>query len=361
MHPAVDNCTLLGRWAAPPTAGAPRTRPSSTASGRRPSRRSAWSTPTSSASTRSRTTATAPQCDRAPRRPPQRGNGAGTYAYVDVDAEAGQVNALGTDAIKVGMLYKPAVVTPIGTTAALNTQEFVSGGDTAPRSRPSLAQAFEVNATGGTFVADVNHLKSKGSACAQPDPSDGQGNCNARAHESRPRRWPRGWPTDPTGTGESDAAHPRRPQRLRRRRTRSAPSEQAGYTNLVRRFLGDEAYSYVFDGQWGYLDHALGSAGLVGQVDRCHGVPHQRRRAVGARLQHRLQVHQPGRGASTHPTSSGVSDHDPSHRRPPPNTAAQRGRGVRRHARVVRPRVRASRSTSATGTPRTPTGHRRVG
>ena len=33
----------------------------------------------------------------------------------------GQVNALGTDAIKVGMLYKPAEVTPIGKTAALNT------------------------------------------------------------------------------------------------------------------------------------------------------------------------------------------------------------------------------------------------
>ena len=32
----------------------------------------------------------------------------GTYAFVDVDAETGQVNAAGTDAIKVGVLYKPA-------------------------------------------------------------------------------------------------------------------------------------------------------------------------------------------------------------------------------------------------------------
>ena len=45
---------------------------------------------------------------------------------------------------------------------------FVNGGDPAPRTRPSLAQAFEVNATGGIFVADVNHLKSKGSACSTP-------------------------------------------------------------------------------------------------------------------------------------------------------------------------------------------------
>jgi predicted extracellular nuclease len=38
--------------------------------------------------------------------------------------------------------------------------------------------------------------------------------------------------------------------------------EAAGYTNLVSSFLGEDAYSYVFDGQWGYLDHALGSADL---------------------------------------------------------------------------------------------------
>ena len=48
-------------------------------------------------------------------------HGAGTYAYIDVDAETGQKNALGTDAIKVGMLYKPAKVTPVGDTAVLNT------------------------------------------------------------------------------------------------------------------------------------------------------------------------------------------------------------------------------------------------
>ena len=32
----------------------------------------------------------------------------GTYALIDADAATGQVNALGTDAIKVGMIYKPA-------------------------------------------------------------------------------------------------------------------------------------------------------------------------------------------------------------------------------------------------------------
>jgi hypothetical protein len=42
--------------------------------------------------------------------------------------------------------------------------------------------------------------------------------------------------------------------------------ENAGFTNLVESFIGPDAYSYAFDGQWGNLDHALGSASLVGQV-----------------------------------------------------------------------------------------------
>jgi predicted extracellular nuclease len=140
--------------------------------------------------------------------------GESTYAYIDVDANTGETNALGTDAIKVGMLYKPATVTPIGQTAALNTTEFVGGGDTAPRSRPSLAQAFRVNATGGSFVADVNHLKSKGSACTDPDAGDGQGNCNASrtvsaqgaGHVAGHR---------PDGHRRAGRHHPRRPQLVR--------------------------------------------------------------------------------------------------------------------------------------------------
>ena len=192
-----------------------------------------------------------------------------TYAYIDADSNTGQTNALGTDAIKVGMLYKPATVTPIGQTAVLNTTEFVGGGDTAPRSRPSLAQAFRVNATGGSFVADVNHLKSKGSACTVPDALDGQGNCNASRTVSAQAlaTW---LDTDPTGTGEKDV--------LILGDLNSYAMEDpitvlknAGYTNLVSSFLGEDAYSYVFDGQWGYLDHALGSADLFGK-DQVAGV-----------------------------------------------------------------------------------------
>ncbi len=188
----------------------------------------------------------------------------GTYAFVDADAGTGKINALGVDAIKVGMVYRPDVVTPVGTTAVLDSDEFVNGGDAVLRSRPSLAQAFEVNATGARFIVDTNHLKSKGSACTAPDAGDGQGNCNAvRTNAANALvDW---LATDPTDTGDPDIlligdynAYAKEDP--------IAAIEAGGYTNLVADLIGPDAYSYVFDGQWGYLDYAFASPSLRAQV-----------------------------------------------------------------------------------------------
>ena len=189
----------------------------------------------------------------------------GTYAFIDADAATGQVNALGTDAIKVGLIYKPASVAPVGQTAVLNTVAFVNGGDSAPRNRPSLAQAFEQNSTGARFIVNINHLKSKGSACDIPDTGDGQGNCNIVRMNATTELM--SWlATDPTGTGDPDI--------LLIGDYNSYAMEDpitviqiAGFTNLIESFLGLGVYSYVFDGQWGYLDYALGSASLISQVN----------------------------------------------------------------------------------------------
>jgi predicted extracellular nuclease len=188
----------------------------------------------------------------------------GTYASVDVDAATGQVNALGTDAIKVGVLYRPARVTPVGQTAALNSIEFVNGGDGEARNRPALAQAFEQNSNGARFVVSVNHLKSKGSACDLPDQGDGQGNCNTvRVNAANAlTTW---LASDPTGTGVTDILIMGDLNSYAKEDPITA-IKSPGYANLIYDRLGAEAYSYVYDGQSGYLDHALGSNSIVSKV-----------------------------------------------------------------------------------------------
>ncbi len=188
----------------------------------------------------------------------------GTYAFIDADTATGQVNALGTDAIKVGLIYKPARVTPVGQTAVLNTPEFINGGDTAPRNRASLAQAFQQNDNGAIFIVNVNHLKSKGSACDLPDQGDGQGNCNAvRTYAAQQLA---AWlATNPTGIADPDILLIGDYNSYAQEDPITA-LKNAGFINLLETRLGPDAYSYVFDGQWGYLDHALASASLNAQV-----------------------------------------------------------------------------------------------
>ena len=42
--------------------------------------------------------------------------------------------------------------------------------------------------------------------------------------------------------------------------------KDAGYTDLVQQFIGDEAYSYIYNGEAGYLDHALATESLAPQI-----------------------------------------------------------------------------------------------
>lgn len=232
----------------------------------------------------------------------------GTFAYLDVDARTGQVDAMGDDAIKVGTIYKPGAVTPVGTTAALNSAAFVTGGDPAPRNRASLAQAWKVNATGGVFVTDVNHLKSKGSACSAPDTGDGQGNC-AVVRTNAVKTLLEWLGTDPTGTGDTDVLLVG-DYNSYAKETPIRTLEEGGFTNLVEKFQGEDAYSYVFDGQWGYLDQAMGSASLVSQVT---GVADYHINSdEPSVLDYNTNFKSPAQVASLYaPDQYRVSDHDP--------------------------------------------------
>jgi predicted extracellular nuclease len=186
--------------------------------------------------------------------------GAGTYAPVDPG-----VPQIGTDEIAVGLIYKRASFTPVGRTAILDSSVDPRFIDT--KNRPSLAQSFRENVTGEKLTIAVNHFKSKGSSCddvGDPDLGDGQGNCPITRTKAALALvdW---LSTDPTGSGDPDfliigdlnAYAMEDP---------ITEIKKAGYTNLIEQLVGLNAYSYVFDGQWGYLDHALSSASLTPQV-----------------------------------------------------------------------------------------------
>ncbi|WP_124327689.1 ExeM/NucH family extracellular endonuclease [Desulfonema ishimotonii] len=185
--------------------------------------------------------------------------GAGTYDFVDADGNTAQVNLLGTDAIKVGMIYKPATVTPKGNTAALSFRDDLN--------RPALARTFEEIATGRKLTVVVNHLKSKGCTGAtdeNADQGDGQGCWNV-ARTAAARALVSWLATDPTGSGDPDVLIIGDMNAYAQEDPVSV-FKDADYTDLVRQFIGTGAYSYGFDGQWGCLDHALASSTLASQV-----------------------------------------------------------------------------------------------
>jgi predicted extracellular nuclease len=180
----------------------------------------------------------------------------GTYAFIDT-------GVVGTDEIRVGLLYQPAVVSPVGAHAILTSA--VDPRFDESRNRPTIAQTFERVTTGARVTVAVNHLKSKGSACAgDPATGDGQGNCNLTrtAAAEALADW---LASDPTGSGSPHSliigdlnAYAREDP--------IAALEAAGYVNLLALYHGDAAYSYVFGGQSGYLDHALASPSLLAEV-----------------------------------------------------------------------------------------------
>lgn len=169
---------------------------------------------------------------------------------------------LGRDAIAVALLYDSRTVEPAGRAATVTL-----GG----RHRPPLAQTFR--RAGGTraFTVAVNHLKSKNcphASGADRDQSDGQGCWNAARTRAAARiaDW---LATSPTGAaadgvlliGDLNSYAQEDPVRA---------LEAHGYANLVTRFVGDTAYSYVFRGEAGSLDHALATPALAARVKAVH-------------------------------------------------------------------------------------------
>ncbi|MEM1082242.1 MAG: ExeM/NucH family extracellular endonuclease, partial [Pseudomonadota bacterium] len=76
----------------------------------------------------------------------------GTWEFLDT-------GEIGTDAIKVGYIFKPGTVEVIGFSAILDSS--VDPGFDSSRNRPALAQTFDHLATGETFTLVVNHLRAR--------------------------------------------------------------------------------------------------------------------------------------------------------------------------------------------------------
>ena len=182
----------------------------------------------------------------------------GTYAFINT-------GVVGTDEIRVAIIYKPATVAPVGSHAILNSAVDPLFIDT--KNRPAIAQTFSQISTTSKFTVVVNHLKSKGSDCndvADPDIGDGQGNCNLTRKKAAIAlvNW---LATDPTGSGDPDFLLVG-DYNSYAKEDPITEIKNAGYNELISSFVGAEAYSYQFDGQSGYLDHALASSSLSSQV-----------------------------------------------------------------------------------------------
>ncbi|BAQ65373.1 ExeM/NucH family extracellular endonuclease [Geminocystis sp. NIES-3709] len=193
--------------------------------------------------------------------------GSSVYRYINT-------GLVGTDQITVAFIYKISVVTAKGNVAILDNTAFTDPNNTGQqRNRPAIAQTFEVidnnnDDFGEAFNVVVNHLKSKGAdgaTGADLDQGNGQGAFNdtrTKASNYLVNTW---IPSDPTGQGDDDFliigdlnAY--------KGETPITTIKNAGYTDLVESYNGNDTYGYVFDGQLGYLDYALSNGSMTSQV-----------------------------------------------------------------------------------------------
>ena len=179
--------------------------------------------------------------------------GAGVYASVGLPA-----GGTGGDAIRMAMVYQPAKLTPVGP-ARSDTH--------AVHNRPPLAQTFAA-ANGKRFTAIVNHFKSKGSCPASSgdvnaDQGDGQGCWNAlRVQQAQAlRNFVAGIQA---GTGDDDVLVMGDLNAYGREEPVTEFLDN-GFTDQLSRFNA-ASYSFVFNGEAGYLDHAIASASLSAQI-----------------------------------------------------------------------------------------------
>lgn len=160
---------------------------------------------------------------------------------------------------KAGYLYKANKVKPL---------RQLQSNDTGVKNRKK-AQGFEVLTTGEKFVYMINHFKAKSGKGSgdNADKGDGQGTYNGdRVREATAVvTFAKSCATyfgdeDVLIMGDLNAYSIEDPIRI---------FTDAGYTNLIKNFEGEEGYSYSYHGLVGCLDHALANEAIENQVTGC--------------------------------------------------------------------------------------------
>ena len=160
---------------------------------------------------------------------------------------------------KAGYLYKASKVKPI---------RQLQSNDTGVKHRKK-AQGFEVLATGARFIYMINHFKAKSGKGSgdNADKGDGQSTYNGdRVREATAVvTFAKSCATyfgdeDVLVMGDLNAYSMEDPIRI---------FTDAGYANLIKKFEGDEGYSYSYRGSVGCLDHALANKTIENQVTGC--------------------------------------------------------------------------------------------
>lgn len=183
--------------------------------------------------------------------------GADTYAAIET-------GPIGSDAIRVALIYKSATVEPVGPYAVLDTPAFLDpNGLGDDKNRPAVAQTFRPVGGDEAVTVVVNHFKSKGSECGPGDDDDYQGSCNLTRTLAAQELLD--WLADPTSTAETDvlligdynAYDEEDPIQV---------LLDAGYADLLEDAEGEDTYTYVFDGKLGHLDYVFASPSLTSKV-----------------------------------------------------------------------------------------------
>ncbi|MES2678773.1 MAG: ExeM/NucH family extracellular endonuclease [Bacteroidota bacterium] len=177
--------------------------------------------------------------------------GATTYTFVADPTSAN--GGTGTDEIKVALIYKPSVLATFSLSVA---------DDSTVHNRPPLAQTFIQITSQEKFSVIVNHFKSKscsGSTGTNTDQGDGQSCFNA-SRKNQAGALLVFINNVQTLSGDSDIVV---------MGDINAYEQEDPIDMLLAGGLKPviaNAYSYVFDGQSGSLDHALVSTPLLAQV-----------------------------------------------------------------------------------------------